>query len=78
MEQKIDLERVVEESPVVPLMEKLTRLKSELKKLINLSIRETEGDLKASLINKLVEVVIIIENAEKGDINAGRNSSDSK
>jgi len=75
MAQKIDLEGTVEEGQAVPLGEKLARLKSELKKLINLAIRETEGDLKASLINKLVEVVIIVESAEKGETNVGRNSS---
>jgi len=66
---------VVEERQEIPSSEKLAKLKTELKKLINLAIRETTGDLKASLINKLVEVVIIVESAEKGEVNVGRNSS---
>ena len=75
MSTKFDLEGTVEEVQIVPSSEKLAKLKTELKKLINLAIRETTGDLKASLINKLVEVVIIVESAEKGETNAGRNSS---
>jgi hypothetical protein len=75
MSTKFDLEGTVEEVQIVPSSEKLAKLKTELKKLINLAIRETTGDLKASLINKLVEVVIIVESAEKGETNVGRNSS---
>ena len=66
---------VVEERQEIPSGEKLSKFKGELKKLINIAIRETTGDLKASLINKLVEVVIIVESAEKGETNVGRNSS---
>lgn len=73
-----NIDEVAEGRLVIPSKEKITRLKADLSKFMRLVLKETEGAFHTKILLKLLEVYVILDNAEKGDTNAGRNSSDSK
>lgn len=70
-----NIDEVAEGGLVIPSKEKITRLKADLSKFMRLVLKETEGTFHTKILLKLLEVYIIIESAEKGEGNVGRNPS---
>jgi hypothetical protein len=70
-------EAVVDSNYTVYPKEKLVRMKVHLSKLMRLVTNslEQEGNLYTQLMLKLLEVYVILDNAEKGETNVGRNST---
>jgi len=68
-------EVVVMNPYALPSKEKLVRMRNILFKLMRLIHTEEESDFKSNLITSLIGPYSLIDSAEKGETNVGRNSS---